>query len=122
MKRSLYNKKNKEQLLAQLAEEDFNRITCSFYKYIELENLEELRNELYENWQELNTLGRVYISKEGINAQISLPDENLEAFKENLFSYHQFEDILIKPAVQEGLSFLKLTVKVKNEIVAYKVS
>lgn len=121
MKRSLYNKKNKEQLLAQLAEEDFQRITCSFYKYVELENLDELRNELYENWQKLNVLGRVYVAKEGINAQISLPEDNLEAFKDNLYSYPQFKEILIKPAVQEGLSFLKLTIKIKNEIVAYKV-
>lgn len=121
MKRSLYNKKNKEQLLAQLAEEDFQRVTCSFYKYVELDNLEELRNELYKDWQELNILGRVYVAKEGINAQISLPEDNLIPFKENLNSYPQFKEILIKTAVQEGLSFLKLTIKVKREIVAYKV-
>tara|TARA_B100001029_G_C15054043_1_gene452975 strand:+ start:854 stop:1900 length:1047 start_codon:yes stop_codon:yes gene_type:complete len=121
MKRNLYNKKNREQLLDQLNNENFKRITCSFYKYIKLENLDNLRDELYSQWNDLKVLGRVYIAEEGINAQISLPDFNLEKFKENLFSYLKFKNILIKPAVQEGLSFLKLTIKVKNEIVAYKV-
>jgi UPF0176 protein len=121
MKRSLYNKQNKEQLLNNLENEGFQRITCSFYKYISLDNLPALRNELYSQWQELNILGRVYIAKEGINAQLSLPQDNLEVFKERLRLYPQFKNVLIKPAVQEGLSFLKLTIKVKNEIVAYKV-
>ena len=121
MKQSLYNKKNKEQLLQEIENEDFQRITCSFYKYVKLENLDELRDELYHQWKELNVLGRVYLANEGINAQISLPEFNLEKFKLELFSNPQLVDILIKPAVQEGLSFLKLAIKVKNEIVAYKV-
>ena len=121
MKRSLYNKQNKEQLLEIITKEGFQRVTCSFYKYVPLENLQELRDELYSQWQELKVLGRIYLAKEGINAQISLPEFNVEKFKSELFSKPQFVDVLIKPAVQEGQSFLKLTIKVKNEIVAYKV-
>ena len=121
MKKNLYNKQNKEQLLAEIAKEDFQRVTCSFYKYVKLENVQQLRDDLYSQWQELKVLGRIYLANEGINAQISLPDFNLEKFKSELFSNPQFVDLLIKPAVQEGLSFLKLTIKVKNEIVAYKV-
>ena len=30
---------------------------------------------------ELNILGRIYIAKEGINAQISIPEHNLIKFK-----------------------------------------
>ena len=38
--KELYNKKNKEQLKEQIALEAFNRLTLSFYKYIEIDNLE----------------------------------------------------------------------------------
>ena len=120
-KETLYNKKNKEQLLKDLQKEDFNRITVSFYKYIPLNDLEGLRNNLYKNWSDLKILGRVYIANEGINAQISLPDYNLDIFKNQIDSYESFKNINYKTAVQEGLSFLKLTIKIKNEIVAYKV-
>ena len=43
----LYNKKNKEQLIEKLESETFSRTTLSFYKYVYLENLLELRDKLY---------------------------------------------------------------------------
>ena len=67
----LYNKKNKEQLKEQLYNEQFRRITLSFYRYTTLENLIDLRDQLYAQLTELNILGRVYIAEEGINAQLS---------------------------------------------------
>ena len=33
----LYNKKNKDQLIHDLSNESFNRITLSFYKYVKLQ-------------------------------------------------------------------------------------
>ena len=53
----LYNQKNKEQLLEDLKNENFDRVTCSFYKYIHLDNLEELRHQLYLKWKKLDILG-----------------------------------------------------------------
>jgi len=117
----LYNQKNKEQLLEDLKEENFDRITCSFYKYIHLENLEDLRHELYLKWKKLDILGRIYIAEEGINAQTSIPEHNFENFEKSLNSYKEFNNINIKSAYVEGLSFLKLTIKIKEEIVAYKI-
>ena len=120
-KDALYNKKNKEQLLEDLQQEKFNRITISFYKYTSLNNLEELRDKLYKDWLSLKILGRVYIAREGINAQISLPEYMIEKFKNYMNTFDNFKDIKYKIAVQEGLSFLKLAIKIKNEIVAYKI-
>ena len=45
---ALYNKKNKEQLIQKLNEESFKRVTLSFYRYININNLEDLRDNLYE--------------------------------------------------------------------------
>ena len=118
---ALYNKKNKEQLIEQLNAEEFNRLTISFYKYTSLNNLSKLRDNMYSDWTKLNILGRVYIANEGINAQISLPDFNLDKFETALKKNPKLQNILIKPAVQEGISFYKLKIKIKKEIVAYKV-
>ena len=119
--KDLYNQKNKQELLDTIKNEDFNRITCSFYKYIHIENPEILRNELYIKWKKLKVLGRIYLSREGINAQISIPEQNFKIFKLQLYQYKYFENILLKKALIEGVSFIKLVIKIKDEIVAYKV-
>ena len=119
---TLYNKRNKEQLIEQLINEKFNRITLSFYKYVKLDNLIDLREQLYSDWKELKILGRIYIAEEGINAQISAPDYNLKKFENNLYTYKQFENVPFKRAVEEKTSFYKLIIKVKKEIVAYGIS
>ena len=119
---ALYNKKNKEQLIKQLKKENFDRITLSFYRYVNInKNLDELRDHLYEKWNQINILGRIYIAKEGINAQISIPENKLKKFTNDLNSYKEFKNIELKSAVEEKISFYKLIIKVKNEIVAYKI-
>ena len=118
----LYNKKNKEQLIKDLNQESEQRITLSFYKYVKLDNLLELRNSLYACWKNLNVLGRIYIAEEGINAQLSIPEKKLENFKKELYNYDYFKNIPFKIAIQEDLSFYKLIIKVKKEIVAYGIS
>ena len=118
----LHNKKNKEQLIEELRDEPFERITLSFYKYTRLDNLIELRSQFYIQWTELKILGRIYIAEEGINAQISIPKNNLSNFKKSLNQYKQLKNILFKKAVEESESFYKLIIKVKKEIVAYGLS
>ena len=117
----LYNKKSKKDLERDLENEDFQRITLSFYKYIQLSNLETLRDALYLDLSNLNVLGRIYIASEGINAQISIPKHQNKKFIDYIYSYDNFNDMQIKKAVEEGTSFYKLIIKIKNEIVAYGV-
>ena len=62
-KETLYNKKSKTELKKKLKEENFNRKTLSFYKYIELNNLHDLRNNIYKCLNNLNILGRVFCSR-----------------------------------------------------------
>ena len=38
------------------------------------------RDKIYEEFDNLEILGRVYIAEEGINAQISVPDKNWGLF------------------------------------------
>ena len=84
-KKNMFNKLSKEQCMALLEKETFKRITISFYKYTILENLPELRDDLYNNWKELGVLGRIYIAEEGINAQLSLQlPQHYGAYSEQL--------------------------------------
>ena len=120
--RFLFNQKSREQLKADLAEENFKRRTCSFYCYILIDDPQSLRDELYKDWFDLSILGRVYIAAEGINAQISVPEPHWDQFLETLNSRGVLAKIPLKYAVQEGQSFLKLAIRVKKEIVAYNIS
>ena len=117
----LYNQKNKQDLLKNLSNESFQRVTCSFYRYIPLNKLKELRDILFLDWNKLNILGRVYLAKEGVNAQLSVPQQNLDLFKASLNANRSFLNMPLKFAIQDGLSFLKLIIKIKEEIVAYKI-
>jgi UPF0176 protein len=121
MKKKLYNQKDRPQLKAELAAEKFTRMTCSFYRYVNIDNPNALRDELYKEWIELNVLGRVYIAEEGINAQISIPAPKFDTFIELLNKRVYLVDMPIKHAVEEGKSFIKLAIRVKKEIVAYNV-
>jgi len=117
----LYNKKGREQLKADLAEEDFARRTCSFYRYIHINDPQKLRDELYKEWFDLRILGRVYIATEGINAQISVPEPHWNQFLETLNSRAVLTSMPLRQADQEEKSFHKLDIRIKQEIVAYNI-
>ena len=118
----LYNIYGKEQLKKRLENEDFERITCSFYNYHTIQDLESIRNQLYHDLNDLNILGRVYIANEGINAQFNMPNYNWNNFLLLQNTYPFLKNIKIKKAIQEGKSFLKLKVMIKDEIVAWGIS
>ena len=120
-KQPLYNKINREVLKKDLLNETFQRDTVSFYKYFEIQSPTSFRDDLYKKFDRLNIFGRVYISKEGINAQISVPVSNWNEFIKKLEKIKDLKDISLKKALQDGKSFYKLTVKVKKELVAYNV-
>ena len=119
--RFLFNQKDREQLKVDLIEEDFARRTCSFYRYIHINDPQALRDELYKEWFDLRILGRVYIAMEGINAQISVPKPRWDQFLETLNSRAVLIRMPLKHAIQEGQSFLKLAIRIKQEIVAYNI-
>ncbi len=115
----MFNKLNKEQALDLLNKEKFKRKTVSFYKYVMIKNPSKLRDDLYSNWSSLKVYGRIYLACEGVNAQISVPENNWGTFVTNVLSYKCFKDIRFKIAIEDdGKSFFKLAIKVKEKIVA----
>lgn len=115
----LYNTlsaKERETLIEQAGQD---RMTISFYQYAHLGNPSIFRNHLFINWNELDVLGRIYVANEGINAQLSVPAENFETFKNHLDSIAFLKDVRLNIAIeQNNKSFLKLKVKVRRKILA----
>jgi UPF0176 protein len=115
----LYNIVDTKVLKSNLINESFTRKTISFYRYFILESPFEFRDQLYRDWCELDCFGRIYIAREGINAQMSVPVFNMDAFLETLSKYPIFAGIPIKNAIDDnGKSFYKLAIKVKSKLVA----
>ena len=118
-KKGMFNKLSKEQGLDLLNAENFKRKTVSFYRYVILDNVDKLRDELYADWTALGVLGRIYLAHEGINAQLSVPQHNWDAFKSNVHANKHLTAIPFKIAIEDGgHSFFKLTIKVRKQIVA----
>ncbi len=115
----LHNRVSQDELKKFLYEETIRRTTVSFYKYFFIEEPAKLRDELYKGLNALNVFGRIYIAHEGINAQVSIPEDNFEAFKEFLYGFEALNQLRINIAVDnDGKSFWVLKIKVREKIVA----
>ena len=74
---------------------------------------------MYEYWKDLGVLGRIYLAHEGVNAQLSVPEFNLEEFVKLVHANPLFTYMPFKIAVEDdGNSFFKLTIKVRKQIVS----
>ena len=115
----LYNKLSSEERSKILDTLNQKRITLSFYQYAKIDDPKQFRDDLFIFWNNLNVLGRIYIAKEGINAQLSLPEENLKTFTEHLKPISFLSQVRLNIALKhETKSFLKLKIKVRDKIVA----
>jgi UPF0176 protein len=115
----LHNRVNRRELKERLRRDDEKRITLSFYKYVRLRNPGFFRDHLYGLFQAVGVLGRVYVAREGVNAQIAVPEARWDDFKTALEGIDFFQGMRLNVAVEEeGKSFFALAVKVRNKIVA----
>lgn len=96
------------------------RVTLSFYKYVQLQNPEDFAATLRARWGALGCLGRIYVAKEGINAQMNVPKQYWDQFDAFTKTLPELAGVPYKIAVEEGEkpSFYKLAIKVKDKIVA----
>ena len=115
----LYNKLSADERAKLIDEAGQNRLTISFYQYHQIGNPQVFRDTLFIAWNNLDVLGRTYVSNEGINAQISVSATRFKEFKSHLDTISFLEDVRLNIAIeQNNKSFLKLKVKVRDKIVA----
>ena len=96
------------------------RTTLSFYRYVKLPDPVAFRLRLLATFTALDCLGRIYVAGEGINAQMNVPSEHLGTLDVWLQTQPELTGVPYKIAVAEKdfSSFYKLTIKVKDKVVA----
>ena len=116
----LHNRISNEELKARMLAETEPRTTVSFYKYFSIDDPKAFRDSLYVQFEKLKVFGRIYVAKEGINAQISVPQHHFDAFKAALFASHPaLDQVRLNIALEDdGKSFWVLRLKVRERIVA----
>ena len=115
----LHNRISRRELKELIKNDSTPRITISFYCYFRIEEPSVFRNTLYKDLKALDVMGRIYLAHEGINAQISLPTEKIDAFKKYLYAIEPLNGLRLNIAVDDdGKSFYVLDIKVRNKIVA----
>lgn len=115
----LHNRVNGKILKQRIQEDPTPRTTLSFYQYAHIPNPQQFRDELYQLFNHLHVLGRIYLAHEGINAQLSLPTDHLQQFIDSLYRIPFLNGVRLNYAIEDdGKSFFKLTVKVRHKIVA----
>ena len=118
-KKELRNTTSQAELKKRLAAETEPRTTLSFYKYHPIDDPQKFRDELYENLERLGVFGRIYVAGEGVNAQMSVPSKDFEAFKNYLYSFDFLNGVRLNVAIDDdGKSFWVLHIKVREKIVA----
>ncbi|MER3498869.1 MAG: hypothetical protein C4308_09680 [Chitinophagaceae bacterium] len=115
----LHNRISRKELKERILNDPTPRTTISFYHYFEIAEPDSFRNVLYKNLNSLGVLGRIYLAHEGINAQVSVPTEKLEQFRNYLYSIEPLNGLRLNVAVDDdGKSFFVLDIKVRPKIVA----
>ena len=117
----LWNTLSKEELEIQLKESGYKFVTVSFYQYAHIKNPRLFRDHLFLMWSKLDVVGRTYVATEGINAQMAIPIQKFQEFREQLYEIDFLNGIRLNIAVDDAESefpFLKLKVKVRDKILA----
>lgn len=120
----LHNLIDKKVLKKILQKDKRLRTTLSFYNYYPITPetyLHQVRDELYQKLGILEVLGRIYLAKEGINAQISVLNDRMSDFQTLISGYSFLGDVPLNESVEENperFSFYKLIVRIRSRIVA----
>ena len=117
--RILHNQIDKKVLKQNVLKSKQPMKTISFYRYYPLKKLPELRDTLYLKLSEIGVLGRIYLAKEGINAQVSIPEHRFDDFEDAINAFDFAKKVAFRFALEEKkFSFYKLKIKLRKKIVA----
>lgn len=92
-----------------------------YYKYVPLQNPEELKTWQKELCQRLNLKGRILISSEGLNGTVAGTPAEIDAYMQETSKRVEFADMEWKISWAEEQVFPKLKVLVRDEIVTLGV-
>lgn len=116
---ALHNRVSRKELKERILQDPTPRKTVSFYCYFPISDPPAFRDEWYRQLAGFGVLGRIYVASEGVNAQVSVPVAQFEAFRQYLYSIRPLDGLRLNVAVDDdGKSFYVLDIKVRPKIVA----
>ncbi len=91
------------------------------YRFVDLDNLESLRQELRQECERLDLRGTILLSHEGININVAGTADAAKSFKTWIGSFEQFRDLDYKESCSTYAPFRRMLVRLKKEIIAFGV-
>ena len=97
-------------------------LIATFYKFIKINNVAQLQKLLRDFCNEELIKGTILIAEEGINSTIVGKETAMKKFYQFITSIKEFSDLFFQESNCTFMPFQKLKVKIKPEIVTFKVS
>lgn len=94
----------------------------SFYKFIEMDNIYDMQLVLLKFCNQHDIKGTILIATEGLNGILSGREDSMKSFCQFIHSIKGFEDINFKSSFTPEQPFKRIKVRIKNEIVTFKVA
>ena len=92
-------------------------LVAALYKFVEIDDLLSLQNNLYKICEENNIMGTILIADGGINGTISGKHNEIKETISTLMSDNRFSSIEIKYSSTDKQPFHRMKVRLKKEIV-----
>lgn len=101
-------------------------INLAFYKFVLLEQPQDVRDELYDLCSSLAIKGTILLATEGINGCVAGPDKMIEQFMEVIKTQPSlaslFADMEFKKSLSEKIPFRKLVVRIDADLIPMRES
>ncbi len=97
-------------------------VNIAAYKFVTLSNLKQRRLALRAVCQQLQLLGTILLSEEGINLFVSGTRPAIDELLATLRGATEFSDLDVKESPSDHQPFNRMLVKIKREIVAFGVT
>ena len=92
-------------------------LITALYHFTPLPDYRELREPYRKKCRELGIKGSILLAEEGINGTLAGEEKGLRTFLSYLQEDDRFSNILVKESWTEEIPFVRLKVRLKNEIV-----
>ncbi|MCC2604124.1 oxygen-dependent tRNA uridine(34) hydroxylase TrhO [Planctobacterium marinum] len=96
-------------------------VICAMYKFVALENYQEIRQPLLTYMEEQGIKGTLLLASEGINGTVSGTREAIDALLAYLNQDERINPISFKESYEDTQPFYRTKVKLKKEIVTMGV-
>ena len=98
-----------------------NVVVCAMYKFVTLEDYQELRQPILNVMLENNVRGTLLLANEGINGTVASSREGIDSLLKYLKSDPRLATLDYKESYHEDMPFYRSKVKLKKEIVTLGV-